>query len=143
MALSAAYAVVAIASVASSVDQRKQAKKAQKKADELRQVDQAQAADAAARSRRQQVREARIAAAKQANIAAAQDQTGSSAVLAAQAGVQAQANEGIGQIGTTLGYGSLQSKLQGDIFNLQQPTDTQYAADVIGSIAGGYTGAKK
>ncbi len=143
MAVSAVYAIIAVAGVASAVDARKQAKKAQRKAGELRGVEQAQAADQAARSRRQQIREARIAAAKQANVAAAADMTGSSAVIAAQAGVQAQANEGIGQINATLGYSALQSKLSNDIFNLQQPTDTQLAAGVIQTIGSGYTGAKK
>lgn len=122
----------------SASESRQQNKRLARENKKLRRVEMAQAQDTAARSRRQQIREARIASARIQNTAAAQGQEGSSAVIAATAGVQAQANEGIGLINSTLGFNTMKSTLEENIFKAQLPSTGQLVAGVVGQAAGSY-----
>lgn len=140
MGWQAAAAVVAAAVGANEA--RKSRKETARQNEKLRKLEQAQAQDTAARSRRQQIREQRLATARIENTAAASGQLESSAVIASTAGVQAQANEGIGQINRAAGFGEAQGRLQQNIFNAQQPSDTALAAQVVGTAASAYGGGK-
>jgi outer membrane receptor for Fe3+-dicitrate len=122
---------------------RKARKETAKENKKLRALEQAQVADNAARSRRQQIREQRAASAKIENTAAASGQLESSAVISSIAGVQAQTNEGIGQINQAVGLGQMQSRLQENIFNAQQPSDLAIAVDVLGAGLSSYGANQK
>lgn len=139
----AAQYIFAAAVVGSAVSERRRAKKAERKADELKKVETAQARDTAARERRQQIRETRAAQAKIRNLEAASGEGVGSAAIAAAANVQSQSSENIGMINTTLGTNMLKSDLESDIFKLQQPTDFERAAGVVGSLASGYSSGSK
>ncbi len=134
--------IIAAAAAASAIDQRNRQKRAERKQDKLLAIERAQASSNAARERRQQIREARIAQGRIENLAASQGQQSSSAAIAGSANVQAQANENIGRINTTLSSSIASANLQQDIFKLQQPSDTQYVAGVVQSVAGAYGGKK-
>ncbi len=138
MAMAALAVVAVVAAGVGANESRKSRKEVSKQNEKLRKLEQAQAQDTAARSRRQQIREQRIATAKIENTAAASGQLESSAVIASIAGVQGQANEGIGQINQSLGYGQIKGRLEQNIFNAQQPSDTALAAQVIGTAASVY-----
>jgi hypothetical protein len=131
MAYSAVYALVA---VGTAVDQRERSRRAERKLDKAQDVEKAMAADSAARQRRQQIREARIAQARVENMAAVQGTEQSSAVIAASSNVQSQAAENIGTINTTLAGNTLKSKMETDIFKLNQPSDIQLAGGAIQGV---------
>jgi hypothetical protein len=131
MAYSAVYALVA---VGTAVDQRERSRRAERKLDKAQDVEKAMAADSAARQRRQQIREARIAQARVENMAAVQGTEQSSAVIAASSNVQSLAAENIGTINTTLAGNTLKSKMETDIFKLNQPSDIQLAGGAIQGV---------
>lgn len=135
-------AILAIGT-ASAIDQRNRAKRAEKKADERAALDRAISADSAARQRRQQVREQSLARARIANMAAAQGMQSSSAVIASSANVISQASENIGLLNTTQAGSGLATKLENDIFKLQQPSDLQYVEQVADKAYSVYGRKKK
>ena len=132
--LSVGAAAVGTLFVASTLDQYNRANKAEKKQEELSKFEKAKATDSAVRERRNQIRQQRVAAARIENTATQTGQQSSTAANYGIGGVQTQVNSNIGQINTALAFGSATSKLQQDIFNLQQPSGVQYASQLAGSI---------
>lgn len=120
--------------VASTIDSRNRAIRTERANKRLQEVSQAEDRDKAARERRNQIRQQNSAMAQIQNTAAVAGQQGSSAPIATAAGVQAQVSSNIGQINDAISFGGVKSELQQDIFNLQQPSDLQYAAGIANSI---------
>ena len=134
---SALTAVVGGLAVASVVDQRSRDKRVEGKQDKLNKLEQARSVDSAVRERRNQIRQQRVASARIENTATQTGQQSSTAATYGMGGVQSQVNNNIGQVNTALAFGNASSELKQDIFNLQQPSNLQYAtnlAQVAGSI---------
>lgn len=122
-----------------AIDSRERAKRAERRQDRLAQVEQAQVSENAARERRAQIRQARIQAASIENSAAASGLTQSSAAIAGVAGVNQQANMGIGDVNQTVSFNQLTSKLENDIFELRQPGTGQLVGSVLGAGLSAFT----
>ncbi len=112
----------------SAYDSKKRGDRIERAQNKQNDLEKARVSDSAARQRRDQIRQARVQQASIQNQAVAQNVVGSSAPIAAVAGVQTSTNLNIGDINTAQAYGDLSSQYAQDIFNLQQPsTFSRYA----------------